>query len=90
MNTIGFARLPWRPFESDILGLEPEESDPVAVILAAQLRLRRHRRQSTARQPVREGGETYAEVRRIVSARDTLLRRILERYTAPARLPERP
>ena len=57
--------------EAEILGLEPGETDPVRIILAAQLRLRRYRRDHPC------GGcrPTPADVRRIVAARDALLRR---------------
>lgn len=56
--------------EAEVLGLEPGETDPVRIILAAQLRLRRCRRDHPC------GGcqLTPAEVRRIVAARDVLLR----------------
>jgi hypothetical protein len=74
MHRLGIPLLPWRPFETDVLGLEPDESDPVRIILAAQLRLRSHRRQKPAR-PL--GREANVEVRKIVGARDSLLRRVI-------------
>lgn len=78
MNSTGLVCLPWQPSESDILGLEPDERDPVAIILAAQLRLRSHRRETrrsprpTTRRPIRSDA-----VRQIVSAREALLRRAI-------------
>lgn len=57
--------------EAEILGLEPDETDPVRIILAAQLRLRRCRRD----QPCGDCPLPPAEVRRIVAARDALLKR---------------
>lgn len=55
--------------DAEILGLEPDEVDPVRIILAAQLRLRhcRHGQAAGSR-------STGTEVRRIVAARDSLLR----------------
>lgn len=76
MKTFGMDRLTLRNVENDVLGLEPEETDPVTIILAAQLRLRRHRRHTAAAE---DGPATSEEVRRIVSARDTLLRRVMLR-----------
>lgn len=55
--------------DSAILGLEPGEVDPVRIILAAQLRLRRCRRGQVAGSRC-----TAAEVRQIIAARDALLR----------------
>ncbi len=65
-------RLTWRPFEAEILGLEPGDLDPVTIIVAAQLRLRGHRRQ---RLTAKNASQPSDEVRRIVSARDSLLSR---------------
>jgi hypothetical protein len=64
--------------ESDveILGLEPHEADPVRIILAAQLRLRRCRLGQVA-----GSRGTAMEVRRIIAARDTLLRRTVGTLT---------
>lgn len=81
MNMAGLTRPSWRPLQTAVLGLEPEETDPVAIILAAQLRLRRHRRQSPARRPVRNGSDSTAEMRRIVFARDSLLQHVVERWS---------
>jgi hypothetical protein len=55
--------------EAAVLGLEPGETDPVRIILAAQLRLRCCRRVHSAT------GDRPAgpEVRRIIAARDSLL-----------------
>jgi hypothetical protein len=56
--------------EAAVLGLEPGEADPVRIILAAQLRLRRCRRGNAAT----NAGPPGDEVRRIIAARDSLLR----------------
>jgi hypothetical protein len=56
--------------EADILGLESHDNDPVRIILAAQLQLRRCRRGQAVGRPC-----TAAEVRRIIAARDALLSR---------------
>jgi hypothetical protein len=74
MEMTKLPRVFWPSLESDVLGLEPEESDPVAIILAAQLRLRRHRRQ-----PARTTGEPEVDVRQIYSTRDAMLRRAIAR-----------
>jgi len=63
-------RLSFRPEPADILGLPSGERDPVQIILAAQLRLRNCRRDGRHSLGRRGGGE----IRRIVAARDTLLR----------------
>ncbi len=56
--------------EADVLGLEPHDNDPVRIILAAQLQLRRCRRgQAVGRRC------TATEVRRIIAARNALLSR---------------
>jgi hypothetical protein len=54
--------------EAEVLGLEPGETAPVRIILAAQLRLRGFRR---------GGGSqcSNGEVQRIIEARDALLQR---------------
>ena len=57
-------------FEADVLGLEPHDNDPVRIILAAQLQLRRYRRGQAVGRPC-----TATEVRRIIAARDALLSR---------------
>jgi hypothetical protein len=64
--------------ESDveILGLEPHEADPVRIILAAQLRLRRCRLGQVAGSRC-----TAMEVRRVIAARDALLRRTVGTLT---------
>jgi hypothetical protein len=56
--------------EADVLGLEPHDNDPVRIILAAQLQLRRCRRGQVVGRPC-----TTTEVRRIIAARDALLSR---------------
>ena len=61
---------------SAILGLDPGEADPVRIILAAQLRLRRCRRGQVA-----GSRGTAAEVRRIIAARDMLLRQAVGSLT---------
>jgi hypothetical protein len=55
--------------EAAVLGLEPDETDPVRIILAAQLRLRCCRQGDSAT------GDRPAgpDVRRIIAARDALL-----------------
>lgn len=90
MHTDVLPRLPWRPFEAEILGLEPDELDPVTIIVAAQLRLRGHRRRTGG---PRGAGSTSDEVRRIVSARDSLLKRAVARgrsNTVPEQSPALP
>jgi hypothetical protein len=59
--------------EAAVLGLEPDEADPVRIILAAQLRLRRLRRGDSATSDCPAG----PEVRRIIAARDALLRQAM-------------
>ena len=61
-----------------VLGLEPEEADPVRIILAAQLRLRRYRRDRRLALTPHEAAET----RRIVEARDHLLSRAVGQLAA--------
>jgi hypothetical protein len=56
--------------EAEVLGLEPHDNDPVRIILAAQLQLRRCRRGQAVGRPC-----TATEVRRIIAARDSLLSR---------------
>lgn len=65
-----------RGSDAEILGLEPHESDPVRIILAAQLRLRSCRSGKTASIAC-----TGTEVRRIIAARDALLRRAVGSLT---------
>jgi hypothetical protein len=62
--------------EADVLGLEPHDSDPVRIILAAQLQLRRCRRGQVVGRPC-----TSTEVRRIIAARDALLSRAVARLS---------
>lgn len=62
--------------DAEILGLEPDEADPVRVILAAQLRLRQCRRGQAS-----NSRSTAAEVRRIIAARDALLQRAVGSLT---------
>jgi len=62
---------PFPATETEVLGLEPGETTPVRIILAAQLRLRRFRQG----QPVGGGLQTGTEIRQIVAARDSLLQR---------------
>ncbi|MFM1903948.1 MAG: hypothetical protein RLZZ440_1848 [Planctomycetota bacterium] len=81
------ARLSWRPSEAYVLGLEPDDLDPVAIIVAAQLRLRSHRRQSVAAQLTAPASD---DVRRIVAARDKLLRHTVERCRCHDHTAERP
>ena len=69
MNAVSSAPLP--VLEAEILGLEPGETDPVRIILAAQLRLRLCRRDH----PCGERPASPVDVRQIVAARDALLRR---------------
>jgi hypothetical protein len=66
LSSVGFP-LP----EAEMLGLDPGETDPVRIILAAQLRLRCCRRFQPA------VGQRFrpSDVPRIVAARDALLRR---------------
>ena len=67
-------RLDVHPRPADILGLPAEEHDPVQIILAAQLRLRNCRMDGTGGR----GRASGREVRRIVAARDTLLREAID------------
>lgn len=60
--------------EAVILGLEPEDHDPVRIIRAAQLRLRRYRGEISA-----DGHGPTTEIRLIIAARDALLRRAVVR-----------
>lgn len=60
-----------------VLGLRADERDPVVIILAAQLRLRRWRRP----QPVAPEHPNTAPIRAIVSARDAMLREALARLS---------
>jgi hypothetical protein len=85
--------------EADVLGLDPHDNDPVRIILAAQLQLRRCRHGESVGRAC-----TATEVRRIIAARDALLRRAVtslsrlgtgsqpgDRMTAaPATAPETP
>ena len=61
-----------------VLGLAPHETDPVRVILIAHLRLRHCRR----RHKLEGGPLPVGEMRRIVRARDALLRQTVSRLAA--------
>ncbi len=67
-----------RPVAAAVLGLEPGEGDPVRIILAAQLRLRRIRR---GWRPA-ASRDQVAEMQRIAAARDRLLWHALGRVRA--------
>ena len=69
---------PSRPAAAAVLGLEPGEANPVRIILAAQLRLRRYRR-DRRRAAHRDHA---AEMHRIAEARDLLLRQTVGQLTA--------
>jgi len=72
---------------AEVLGLDPHEADPVMIILAAQLRLRRFRLfQATGDR------QTGLAVRQISAARDTLLTRAMGLFiqTGRERLAEPP
>jgi len=56
--------------DAEILGLEPQEDNPVTVILAAQMRLRRCRRDNA-----RGSRGSAGEIRKIIAARDAMLSR---------------
>ncbi len=60
----------FRPPLAAVLGIDPEDREPVHIILAAQLRLRQYRREAGGSR----NRQASREVRRIVAARDTLLR----------------
>ncbi len=60
---------------ADILGLESEETDPVAIISNAHLRLRQYRRWEN----LSERRMAATEMRRIVQARDELLKQAVSR-----------
>lgn len=62
--------------DAEVLGLELDETDPVRIILAAQLRLRSCRRGQVA-----GSRETATDVRRIIAARDALLSRAVGNMT---------
>ena len=72
---------------AEVLGLDPHEADPVMIILAAQLRLRRCRLFQAAGNRL-----TSLEVQQISAARDALLSRSLGVFiqTGRERLPEPP
>jgi len=69
---------PSRPAAAAVLGLEPGEANPVRIILAAQLRLRRYRRDGR----LAAHRDHADEMHRIAEARDQLLRRVLGRVRA--------
>jgi hypothetical protein len=61
-----------------VLGLPPDESDPVRIILTAHLRLRNcRRRQKAAGRPL-----TVSEMTSIIRARDALLQRSVRRFAS--------
>ena len=60
---------------ADILGLESEEIDPVAIISNAHLRLRQNPRWEN----LNERRMAAKEMRRIVQARDELLKQVVSR-----------
>jgi len=59
-----------------VLGLPSGESDPVRIITAAQVRLRRWRRHSVRSTGGMEGYGTIGRVQRIIQARDALLQQV--------------
>jgi hypothetical protein len=59
-----------------VLGLRATEADPLRIIIAAQIRLRRWRRMGSSQQAAR------SEVQKIVAAREELLRRGYGRHLA--------
>ncbi len=63
-----------RPAAHRVLGLPTGESDPVRIITAAQVRLRRWRRLMDRATDGRGAVGTVGRVQRIIQARDTLLR----------------
>jgi hypothetical protein len=67
-----------RQVAAAVLGLEPGEADPVRIILAAQLRLRRYRR---GWRPA-ASRDQVAEMHRIAAARDQLIWHAIGRVRA--------
>jgi hypothetical protein len=59
-----------------VLGLRADEADPLRIIVAAQIRLRRWRRVGSSREAAR------SEVQKIVAAREALLQRTYGRRLA--------
>jgi hypothetical protein len=72
---------PSRRTAASVLGLEPEEADPVRIVQAAQLRLRRYRRGG---RPA-ANRDHVAEMHRIAEARDQLLCQSVGQLTAQIR-----
>jgi hypothetical protein len=60
------------------LGISRHETDPVQIILAAQIRLRRWRRLDPAEMPA----QRQQRVHEIVGAREAMMRRAIMRLTA--------
>jgi len=63
---------------SEMLEIAPSEADPVAIIAAAQLKLRRWRRMSLAadgESVALQSREAWQRIRDIIEARDAMLRR---------------
>lgn len=69
----------WSSRAHRVLGLSPEERDPVTIILAAQIRLRRWRR---CKEPAGEAALETERVRVIVRARDAMLQAAFSRLTS--------
>lgn len=61
-----------------VLGISRHETDPVQIILAAQIRLRRWRRLDPAAMPA----QRRRRVHEIVGAREAMMRRAIMRLTA--------
>lgn len=71
-----------------LLGLPAADQDPVAIITAAQVRLRRWRRalNTVGHQRVAPRASAVSDrIRRIAAARDTLLRQAFHRNTSVGR-----
>lgn len=65
-------------FHRRVLGLPAGNLDPVRIILAAHLRLRRWRRTNGAEMLVNSSG-AQSEIRRLIAAREALLRSVAHR-----------
>jgi hypothetical protein len=80
LTNVGDEFLPNWPEErpAAVLGLAPNEADPVRIILTAHLRLRHcRRRQKADGRPI-----AISELRRIVRARDELLQQSLRQLAS--------
>ena len=75
-GAVGALRRPAIPHR--VLGLPTGESDPVRIITAAHVRLRRWRRLMDRATDGREAVGTVGRVQRIILARDTLLRQVYD------------